>query len=130
MVDVSAYGREIGRYQAAELAIVSSVASSCDPPLDPERVFLISSWSEIDQITTVSVFLNSRVATSLRAASEAGATEDTPCCEVGITKVTYNKQCNVEFATLASNDSLKVNRQRRPGVPLPTVSLSIDVSGR
>lgn len=104
------YKKELLDYKSDEVVILASSGSTCDEgPIS----YLLSSWSGSPSLSTISLYVNSPMETTLMVNTSNGNSIEFPCSSVDYPNIAYNKKCSASFDSLDTDITLYIKQRVR-----------------
>lgn len=103
------YKKELMGYALDELVILASLGNTCS---EKPQAYLISGWKNNSKSTSIVLYINSSIETSLLVQSEDGSTTEFPFTKLNSPTIAFNKKSVVPSTILNSESSLLYIKQR------------------
>jgi hypothetical protein len=103
------YRDELSGYASDELVILTSLGNTCT---EKPEYYLISGWKDTSKPSSMVIYINSAIETSLVVKSEDGNTEEFPFNKVNSPTIAFNKKSVVPLNALASKATILYIKQR------------------
>ena len=103
------YKDELSGYVSDELVILASLGNACT---EKPEFYLISGWKDSCKPSSMVIYINSSIETSLVVQSADGGTEEFPFTKINSPTIAYNKKSVAPLNVLQTTSALLYIKQR------------------